>query len=309
MGDRPAHVRVGFIGLGRLGGPLAGSLATAGYPVTGYDQDPSAAERARADRIRTAASTAEAVRGAEVVMTCVRSRDDFDSALTAAGIGAGPDSMRTVIDFSTISPGDSAQLARRVTQAGASFLRVAVSGSAQAAAARQVSFICSGPRDVYERYAPLLESMGRSHTWVGSGDEARSIKIAVNVLVGLGMASLVEAVTLAEGLGIARQQFLDVVAQSALASPFFAAKTPALVARDYAPAASLAVMRKDLNLALAASGETGRVLPLTDLARVLYGACADRGWDERDFACLDELYSTPQQLPATRPVQEEDPCR
>jgi 3-hydroxyisobutyrate dehydrogenase-like beta-hydroxyacid dehydrogenase len=308
MGEVPTDVRVGFIGLGRLGGPLAANLAEAGYQVTGYDQDPAAAARLGAGRIAAAASTAEAIRGADTVITCVRGSDDLDSALAAAGFDGAPNSVRTVLDFSTISPGDSARVAERLEQSGTAFLRVAVSGSAQAAAARQVSFICSGPRDTYRVHAPLLESIGRSHTWVGSGDEARSIKIAVNVLVGIGMASLIEAVSLAESLNIGRQQFLDVVAQSALASPFFAAKTPALVERDYTPAASLAVMKKDLDLALAACEEVGRELPLTDLVRGLYSTCAERGWAERDFACLDELYHDPGQPPAVRVLQE-DQCR
>jgi 3-hydroxyisobutyrate dehydrogenase-like beta-hydroxyacid dehydrogenase len=308
MGDAPPDVRVGFIGLGRLGGPLAANLAEAGYRVTGYDQDPAAAGRLGAGRIAVAASTAEAIRGADTVITCVRSRDDLDSMLAATGLTDAPCGVRAVLDFSTISPGDSAGIAERLERAGVAFLRVAVSGSAQAAAARQVSFICSGPRNVYGAHVPLLESIGRSHTWVGPGDEARSIKIAVNVLVGIGMASLVEAVSLAEDLGIDRKQFLDVVAHTSLASPFFAAKTPALVERDYTPAASLAVMKKDLDLALAACGETARELPLTDLVRGLYSACAERGWAERDFACLDELYHAPGPVPGARTLTE-DQCR
>jgi 3-hydroxyisobutyrate dehydrogenase len=140
---------------------------------------------------------------------------------------------------------------------------------------------------------------------VGEEDEARAVKIAVNVLVGIGMAGLVEAVNLAEGMGIGRQQFLDVVAGTPLASPFFAAKTPALVAQDYTPAASLALMTKDLGLALDAAQQVGAELPVTEQALQRYRLCDERGWAERDFACIDDLYTSAAGRPAGGSTDEE----
>ncbi|MCW2870470.1 NAD(P)-dependent oxidoreductase [Actinacidiphila oryziradicis] len=305
------HPRIAFVGLGRLGGPLAANLAEAGFHVTGYDQDPVATGRLGTERIRGADSVAAAIDDAQLVMTCVRSAADLDKVLSAPGVTEALAGVEALLDFSTISPADSAECAERLERHGIAFLRVAVSGSAQAAAARQVSFICSGPKDTYERHTALLEATGRSHTWVGTRDEARAVKIAINMLVGVGMASLIESVALAERLGIGRQQFLDVVAGSAVGSPFFAAKTPALVAHDYTPAASLALMKKDLDLAMAASAEAGVTLPVTQVALDLYDVCAERGWAERDFACLDELYSASENLPSggAAPTPQEETCR
>jgi 3-hydroxyisobutyrate dehydrogenase len=222
-----------------------------------------------------------------------------------AGSGSTAGTRTAVLDLSTISTADSAACAARLGRQGLPYLRVAVSGSAQAAAARQVSFFCSGPKEAYEHHTPLLEAMGRSHVWVGGQEEARAVKIAVNVLVGIGMASLVEAVTLAESLGIGRQQFLDVVAGTPLGSPFFAAKTPALIAQDYRPAASLALMTKDLDLALDAAQQAGAELPVTERALQQYRLCDQRGWAERDFACIDDLYTSPAGRPAGASTDEE----
>jgi 3-hydroxyisobutyrate dehydrogenase-like beta-hydroxyacid dehydrogenase len=311
MDEATQDTRIAFVGLGRLGGPLAVNLAEAGFHVTGYDQDPVATGRLRPEQIRGADSAADAIHDAQVVMTCVRSAADLDKVLSAPGVTEALAGVEALLDFSTISPADSSACAERLEGHGIAFLRVAVSGSAQAAAARQVSFICSGPNDTYERHTALLEAIGRSHTWVGAKDEARAVKIAVNMLVGVGMASLIESVALAERLGIGRQQFLDVVARTAVASPFFEAKTPALVAHDYTPAASLALMKKDLDLAMAVSAEAGVTLPITQLALDLYDSCAERGWEERDFACLDELYATSESLGSggATPTSQEATCR
>ena len=299
MDDRKVGERstLGFIGLGRLGAPIARNLIADGYRVIGFDQSSQAlADLARSGG-REAKSAAEVGRSSAVVFTCVRTEDDLTAVLT------GPDGLlaelppgSAVLDLSTMAPDASAKHAQTIEAAGSEFLRVAVSGSAPAAAARQTSFLCSGPHPLYERVTPLLDALGRGHVHVGKSDEARSVKIAVNMLVGVGMAAMVEAVTLADGLGIDRRQFLEAVEQSAVGSPFVSAKVSALADRDYTPTASLALMLKDLDLALAAGGGIEQQLPVTELARNLYARCHDRGWAERDFACLAELYDSPGEL-------------
>jgi 3-hydroxyisobutyrate dehydrogenase-like beta-hydroxyacid dehydrogenase len=289
---------LGFIGLGRLGAPIAQNLIADGYRVIGFDQSSQAlADFARSGG-REAKSAAEVGRGSAVVFTCVRTADDLTAVLTGPdGLLAGLPPGSAVLDLSTMAPDASAKHAQTIEAAGSEFLRVAVSGSAPAATARQISFLCSGPHPLYERFTPLLDALGRGHVHVGKSDEARSVKIAVNMLVGVGMAAMVEAVTLADGLGIDRRQFLEAVEQSAVGSPFVSAKVSALADRDYTPAASLALMLKDLDLALAAGGGIEQRLPVTELTRNLYARCHDRGWAERDFACLAELYDSPAELP------------
>jgi 3-hydroxyisobutyrate dehydrogenase len=288
MDSASALPTVGFVGLGRLGGPLAVNLAGSGYQVTGFDVNPVMLAATGLPGARSLATLAD---GSDVVLTCVRTADDLGDLLDGdTGLLAGLRPGSAVLDLSTVSPSSSARIAEMVEAAGSHFLRVAVSGSAQAAAARQVSFICSGREDVYERCLPILRSLGRSCVYVGQAEEARAMKIALNMLVGIGMAALVESVVLADSFGLDRGKFLDVVEQSAVGSPFFSAKAPALASRDYTPAASLALMLKDLNLALGAGTEVAVQLPVTELARDLYARCHDLGWSERDFACLTELY-------------------
>jgi 3-hydroxyisobutyrate dehydrogenase len=278
--------RVGFMGLGRLGGPIATNLATDGYAVTGFDPDPAARARMESSAVRVTPEASQCAASSQVLITCLRGSDDVHATLDLLSRAGSLVGIEALLDLSTISPGDSESLARRLGEEGVSYLRVTVSGSAQAAAARQISLMCSGDHEHYKRCAPILDSVGRSHMWLGPEEEAKAAKVAVNMLVGVGLASLIESVRLAEGMGIDRQKFLDVLA-----------KTPALVNRDYTPAASLALMVKDLELAAAVSADVGTTLPLTDLTRALYAACDAQGWAERDFACLDELYDQPDKLP------------
>lgn len=289
--------RVGFMGLGRLGRPIATNLATDGYAVTGFDPDPAARARMGSSAVRVTPEASQCAASSQVLITCLRGSDDVHATLDLLSRAGSLVGIEALLDLSTISPGDSESLARRLGKEGVSYLRVTVSGSAQAAAARQISLMCSGDHEHYKRCAPILDAVGRSHMWLGPEEEAKAAKVAVNMLVGIGLASLIESVRLAEGMGIDRQKFLDVVAQSAVSSPFFHAKTPALVNRDYTPAASLALMVKDLELAAAVSADVGTTLPLTDFTRALYAACDAQGWAERDFACLDELYDQPDKLP------------
>ncbi|MFE4668753.1 NAD(P)-dependent oxidoreductase [Streptomyces sp. NPDC056716] len=282
---------LGFIGLGRLGAPIAGNLRADGHRVTGFDRFPQAVADAARRGVDAADSAAGVGRVSGVVFTCVRTAEDLTEALSGPdGLLAGLPKGSVVLDLSTVSPTASAGHAQLVEEAGCAFLRVAVSGSAPAAESRQISFLCSGPRTAYERVAPLLESVGRGHVYLGPADEARSVKIAINMLVGVGMAALVEAVALAERLGIDRGRFLHAVERSAVGSPFVTAKATALAERDYSPTASLALMLKDLDLALAAGESVDQSLPVTELARQMYAECRERGWDERDFACVAELY-------------------
>jgi 3-hydroxyisobutyrate dehydrogenase len=283
-------MRVIFLGLGRLGGPLAANLAAAGHEVAGYDPDDQARARLHDASVAVHADIAALPREVDVILTCLRGPDEISTAFDDYERAHGHLSAPTAIDFSTISPADSAELARRLKRSGTTLLRVAVSGSAQAAEAKQVAFICSGPAEVYSDHTHLLDAIGRSHSWVGAEDESRAVKLAMNLIVGAGLAALIEAVTLAEGLGIERKLFLDVVSNSAVASPFYAAKTDALVNRDYTPAATTTLMKKDLNLALKAAEQLGRTLPLADASHDLYARCIELGWAEQDFACLYELY-------------------
>ena len=291
--------QVGFLGLGRLGGPIASNLASAGYAVVGFDPDPAAGERLGSSAVRFIPDAAECATFSQVMITCLRGAGDVHGTLDRLREAGSLDGVEALLDLSTISPADSEGLARQLGKDGVAYLRVTVSGSAQAAATRQISLMCSGDEELYERCTPLLGAVGRGHVWLGAAEEAKAAKVAVNMLVGVGLASLIESVRLAEGMGIDRQRFLDVVAQTAVASPFFQAKTPALVNRDYTPAASLALMKKDLDLAVTVSSDVGTPLPLTDLARALYTACDAQGWAEKDFACLDELYDQPDLLPGT----------
>ena len=291
--------QVGFLGLGRLGGPIASNLASAGYAVVGYDPDPAARERLADDAVRFVPDAAGCAAFSQVLITCLRGAGDVHATLDRLREAGSLDGVEALLDLSTISPADSEGLAGQLSKDDVAYLRLTVSGSAQAAAARQISLLCSGDEALYERCTPILGAVARGHVWLGAAEEAKAAKVAVNMLVGVGLASLIESVRLAEGMGIERRAFLDVVAQTAVASPFFEAKTPALVNRDYTPAACLALMMKDLDLAGTVSSAMGTRLPLTDLARELYHACDALGWAERDFACLDELYDRPDLLPAT----------
>ena len=277
-------MKVSLLGLGRMGSAMADRLIDADHDVAVWNRSPAAAEPF-AER---GASILEAPGGAwehgDVALTMLAD-DDAAWAVLAGLLEAGRDG-RTAIDMSTISVTGSARLGERAGDAGVAFLRAPVSGNPSVVRAGNLGIIVSGPRDAYDAHEPLLRDIGPTLFYVGPGEQARVVKLALNLMIGGTSQLIAEALVMAERNDIERATMLEVMGASAIGSPFVRYKTDALIADDYASTFTASGLHKDLALALRCAEDVEVPLPVTALVQDLVQGCIDDGMGDDDMMAL-----------------------
>ncbi|NQU59141.1 MAG: NAD(P)-dependent oxidoreductase [Rhodospirillales bacterium] len=275
---------VGWIGLGKMGDPMARNLIKAGVPLSVYNRT---RERTRdlQDAGANIADSLVALAGAVDVVISMVSDDTALEAISFGHDGAfqamAPGSV--FIDMSTVSPALSARVAEAANANEIKYLRAPVSGSIALAAAATLTILVSGPRDSYDQCLPLFEAMGAKQYHVGIGEEARVLKLSLNMMVGITAAMMGEALAFGEGGGLDWEQMLEIISNSAVASPLVGYKVAPLKARDFTPAFTASQMAKDFDLALNAAKDTGVPMPVTSLVRRFWGDMEASGKGEMDF--------------------------
>jgi 3-hydroxyisobutyrate dehydrogenase-like beta-hydroxyacid dehydrogenase len=274
---------VGWIGLGKLGLPIATRIASAGYKVTGDDAVLARLALAAENGI-TQAANLEAAAGQDIVFTCLPD----DKALLAATLGdAGllaamcPNAI--FVEASTVSPEASAEVAAAAEPLGIAYLRLPISGNASIAHTGNLTCFASGPRAAFEAVQPVLSSFTRAQLYLGEADEARYAKLAVNLMLAATAVMMGESLALARRGNIGFRDMLNVLSDSAAASPMVKYKVGPLAARDFSSTFSCHQMAKDLDLILGAARSAGVPMPLTALTRETYAAIIGMGGGEDDF--------------------------
>jgi 3-hydroxyisobutyrate dehydrogenase-like beta-hydroxyacid dehydrogenase len=255
-------VKVAFIGIGKMGLPMAGNVLRAGHELTVFNRTTSRCDPLSGDGATVAGSAAEAVRGAEVLVTMVADGAAVDAQLEGdeGFLSDAPDGL-VWLEMSTIGPTAARRFADRASGAGITMLDAPVSGSVTVAEAAGLVAMVGGPADALERARPVLEAMTKAHFHLGGSGAGAAMKLAVNVMIASQTVAISEALTLAEAAGIERADAYDVIAAGALASPFVEYKKAAFLDPDGTPPAfALDLMRKDLKLALEQGEAAG--LPL-----------------------------------------------
>jgi 3-hydroxyisobutyrate dehydrogenase len=197
---------------------------------------------------------------------------------------------RILVELTTISPEDSAEIRALASARGTQMLAVPVSGNDVVARAGRLGVIASGPRAAFDTIRPYLSCFGANVTYVGEGDVARIVKICHNLFLGISYEGLSEVTLLAERHGVPRHVFLEVINKSVLGSTFSRYKTPVIANLDYTVTFTNTLMKKDLDLGLKAAAETGVTLPATQVVREIVQACIDDGRAEQDYTLiLDKL--------------------
>lgn len=282
--------RIGWIGLGKMGEPMAQHLRSAGHELRVWNRTAAKADRLTAAGATLAASPAAAAEGAGVMFAMLAD----DTALRAALLGpsgavAAMDPGAILVEMSTVSPGVSADLAAACAARGTGYLRAPVSGSVAFAQSGKLTVLASGAAEVYAAVLPLLQAFSAKQVHVGLACEARVMKLAVNMMVGLTAAMLGEALALGEKNGLPREIMLDVIGASAVASPLVAYKLAMLRARDYAPAFEARMMAKDFDLALGVAHGSGVPIPMAAQVREGFSAMIAGGDGDADFFKYVEL--------------------
>lgn len=279
-------LRLGWIGTGRMGYAMVSRLLRAGHSVAVYNRTRSKAEPL-ADLGARVVDTIGELSDCDVVFTMVSASDDYiEVTIGSGGVVGGKQSPRILVDFSTVSADATVQVAERAAGHGCAVLAAPVSGNAAAVAAGRLAVVVSGPPEAFSEVRELLETIAAGVTYVGEGAVARMVKIAHNVLLAVLTEAMAEVTVLAEKGGVPRSVFLDFLNKSVLGSTFTRYKTPAFVHLDLKPTFTSELLRKDLDLGLAAAEDLGVPMPATELTRSLVDRAIDYGHGQDDFAAL-----------------------
>jgi 3-hydroxyisobutyrate dehydrogenase-like beta-hydroxyacid dehydrogenase len=279
-----ASKNVAFIGIGKMGLPMSILVAKAGYTVTAFDQSAARLAEARGQGVAVASSPADAAKGSPVVVSSLPD----DAALRAVmlsptGLISAMAPKSILIETSTVSAEASTEVDAAAQARDIAYLRAPVSGNASIVHTGALSCFVSGPRDAFERVKPLFASFTRAQTYLGPREEARFAKLAVNLMIAVSAAMMAESLALARKGGIAWQDILNVLDDSAVASPMVKYKTAPLRTRDFESTFSCKQMAKDLDLILGAGHAVGVPLQLAAQVRETYGALVAQGDGDTDF--------------------------
>lgn len=275
---------IGWAGLGKMGQPMAGNLLAAGYPLTVYNRSAGKARELAVLGAQVAANPADLARSAAIVVSTISDDPALrELALGPQGLYAGLAAGAIHIDMSTVSPAASAEVAAAAAARGIRYLRAPVSGSTATAAAAALTIIASGDRSAFDQALPVFKALGRAAHYVGEGEQARFLKLSINMMVGITAAMMGEALVLGEAGQLDWKQAIEIVADSAVASPLVGYKKQMLIDRDFRPAFTVAQMIKDLDLALDTGRQSSLPMPLTAMVRTFMSAMVANGRGEADF--------------------------
>ena len=275
---------MGLIGLGNMGSAFAERLLDAGYPLVVHNRSREKAEPLAARGASVADTAADLAAAADIVLTSLPNDDAFES--TAASVAASARPGTVLVDTSTVSPGVSARVAALAERASVLYLRAPVSGNPGVVRAGNLTFIVSGPPAGLVRAEPMLRAIGSTIRPVGDAEQARVVKLAINLIVA-GLAELMsEALVLGEASGVSRAALLETMGNSAVGAPFVKYKSEPLLRDDYSATFTTTLMEKDVDLVLEVADAAGVRLPLAGEIKELLRSAVEAGYGDDDFMAL-----------------------
>ena len=284
--------KIGFIGFGNMGLPMAQNLVKAGHAVTGFDLSEYPVDRLAADGGTPAKSIADACRDAEIVITMLPAGPEVREAyLGRDGVLAAVQHSTLLVDSSTIDVKTAREVAQAAEEQGLAMIDAPVSGGVAGALAASLTFMVGGSDEAFERARPVLEKMGKTIVHAGGAGNGQAAKICNNMILGASMIVVCEAFLLAEKLGLDAQKLFDVASKSSgqcwsmtsyCPVPGPVPSSPAN--RDYKAGFTAAMMLKDLQLAQAAARETRAATPLGAGAAAVYDQFVGSGDGGADFS-------------------------
>ena len=278
---------IGWIGAGRMGTQLATRLLNAGYDVAVYNRT-----KAKAEPLAVLGATIVDrpidLAGRDVVFSMVSASKDLEQVMLGdGGLLTDPDRAPMAIgDSSTVSMEMSSKVRAAAEARGVGFLATPVSGNPKVIESGKLTVAASGPREVFDKVEPMLQTWGRGVTYVGEGELARIVKIAHNVFLGVVIQNMIEITLLAEKAGVTRADFLTFLNDSVMGSPYSRYKSPALINLDFTPTFTPVLLLKDMDLGLAAARELGVTMPVTAITREIVATEVNAGNVEQDFASM-----------------------
>lgn len=284
-------MRVGFIGLGIMGRPMAHRLLDAGFPLVVYNRTASRCRSLAEAGAAVAASPAQAARTSDVVLIIVNDTPDVQSILfgphgVAQGIGSG----KIVVDMSTIAPAATVASAQRLAHMGVEMLDAPVSGGESGALAGTLTIMVGGAQSAFDRCLPLFQAMGRNIARVGPSGSGHLVKLVNQVLCGIHIVAMNEALAFARKAGVDPHAALEVVASGAAGSWMLTHVGPKALADNFAPGFKIKLQQKDLRLARECLHKLGLASPALEHAYRQFTRALEEGWGELGTEALIKLY-------------------
>ena len=271
-------MRIGVIGLGIMGSPMARNLLRAGHAVTVYGRTQARVDPLVAAGATAAASPAALAREVDAVITMLPDTPDVEAVVAGAeGILAGARPGLLAIDMSTIAPDAARRLAARAAAAGVALLDAPVSGGEQGAIAGTLSIMVGGDAAACDRARPIFEALGRQVTYMGGPGQGQMTKLVNQVVGATTLAAVAEGVMLAARAGLDPAAVVRALDAGAASSWMLREQAPRMQRHDYAPGFTIRLQQKDLQLALAAAAALGVQLPTTAVVHLLFAAVEAQG--------------------------------
>ena len=284
-------MKIGFIGLGIMGAPMALHLVNDGHELfvktRGRIPDSIAATRAR-----PCADAEEVARHAEVVFLMLPDTPDVEAVLFGAGgvaaglLGGTSKTRKVVVDMSSISPMATKAFAKRISDQGADYLDAPVSGGEVGAKAASLTIMCGGDEAVFAKVRPLLEKMGKNITRIGGNGDGQTAKVANQIIVALNIAAVGEALVFASKAGADPAKVRQALMGGFASSRILEVHGERMIQRTFDPGFRIRLHQKDLHLALQGARELGVALPQTASAAQLMQSCAAHGLADQDHSAL-----------------------
>ena len=279
--------RIGFIGLGIMGKPMARNLLKAGYQLTVYNRRREPMEELAAEGATMASSSKEVAQESLVIVTMLPDSADSENAILGEkGILEGAGSGSTIIDMSSIAPLVSQKIAAQASEKKVDMLDAPVSGGEPRAVAGTLAIMVGGKQEVFDRCLPILNVVGKSVVRVGDVGAGNVVKLANQIIVAANIEAIGEAFVLAQSAGIEPDLVFQAIRAGLAGSNALEAKAPMIMERNFAPGFRIRLHQKDLHNALLTGKELGVPLPVTSLIQQMLGALINGGRGDDDHSAI-----------------------
>lgn len=282
--------KIGWVGLGKMGIPMAKNLLKKGYSVMVYNRTKEKTKELTAEGAKVAESMKALAAESDVIISMISDDPVLEEvSFGANGVFQGAKSGTIFIDMSTVSPVASGKVAEAAKKKGIKYLRAPVSGSTALATAGTLTIFASGPKDAFDASAEIFGSMGQKVFHVGEGDEARYLKLLLNMMVGITSAMTAEALTFGKRGGMDWTQMIDIIGNSVVASPLVNYKAQMLKSRNFTAMFTADQIAKDFDIALDTGKSINVPMPITTMVREYYETMRKKGNGGLDFFGLVTL--------------------
>jgi 3-hydroxyisobutyrate dehydrogenase len=278
--------RLGFIGIGNMGRPIARRLLESGFRLTAYDRDHSKAEELVRHSATVAQSVSELSSSCNVLLSCLPSDEAVLDIYTGPdGVFANAQRGSLVIDLSTVYPETSQELSRLGAEHGIEVLDVTMSGSTPVAENGLLTLFGGGNKERFDGAESIFRVIAQKYFYLGPSGSGATMKLVVNTLLGIGMQAIAEAVVLGEKAGLNRNRLLEVLSQTAVVAPAHVGKLQRVMKRDYSPQFPIRLMNKDFGLILNLAAAVGARMPAAGAAFEINARQSNQG-QEQDFSAV-----------------------